>query len=105
MEKRGRSMHSDLPTCGALGAADVDLQFGSESRTESDPPAPDPLEDMDCGEDRQDACLIPSAEADASMHSITDTIAPHERTALMRCMVDHGLREHDSHDSKTEACS
>ena len=52
MEKRGRSMHSDVPTCGALGAADVDLQFGSESRTESDPPAPDPLEDMDCGEDR-----------------------------------------------------
>ena len=46
-----------------------------ENRTESDPPAPDPLEDMDCGEDRQDACLIPSAEAEASMHAIADTIA------------------------------
>ena len=60
-------MHSDVSTCGASGAADMDLQFGSENRTESDPPAHDPLEDMDCGEDRQDACSIPSAEAAASI--------------------------------------
>ena len=90
-------MHSYVSTCGALGAADMSLQFGSESRTESDPPAHDPLEDMDCSEDRRDACLIPSAEADASAHSITGTISPHERTALARRMVDHGLSELDGH--------
>ena len=75
LRKRGRSMHSDVPTCGTVGAADTSPQFGRENRRQSDPPAHDPFEDMDCGEDRRDACLIPSAEADASMHSITDNIA------------------------------
>ena len=45
--------------------------------------------------------IIPGCASFASCN----TIAPHERTALMRCMVDHGLSEHDSRDSKTEACS
>jgi len=50
LRKRGRSMHSNVPTCGALGAADVNLQFGSENRTEPGPLAHDPLEDMNCSD-------------------------------------------------------
>ncbi len=58
---------------------------------------------MDCSKDHEGACLIPSAEAGASMLLATDTVAPQDPLAPSACMVSHGLREHDSVDGKTEA--
>ncbi len=71
----------------------------------SGPPTCDPDGDMDCSEDQVGTCLIPSAEAGASMPLTTDAIAHHKQSAVMRCEVDHGLRVYESPDSKLEACS
>ena len=78
---------------------------GSVNHTMSGPLTCDPDGDMDCSEDRVATCSISSAEAEASMPSTADAIALQEQSALMRCDVDHGLRVHDSLDSKLEACS
>ena len=93
-----------MPNCGTVEAGDTCSQSGSVNRTMSGPPTFDPDGDMDCSEDRESTCLSPSAEAEASMPLTTDAMALQEQSALMRCKVDHGLRVHDSLDSKLESC-
>jgi hypothetical protein len=105
IKRRSRSAHSTVPTCGPVEAGDTCMQSGSVNRAMSGPPTCDPEGDMDCSEDQINTCLIPSAEAEASMPLTTDAVAHHKQSAVVTCEVVHGLGVHDSHDSKLEACS
>ena len=78
----------------------MSVQFGSGDRATLGSLLYDPNEDMDCSGDHNSACLIPLAEAGASMLSATGTAAPREPLVPSACIVDHGLSEHDSVDGK-----
>ena len=77
-EKRGRSMHPSVSTCGTLWTADTSWRFGSGDGVMPGPPSYDSGGDMGRSEDHEGVRMIPSEKARAARPSTTDDVAPQE---------------------------